>query len=1509
MSGKNGKEVGRISLRVLPNMDHFKRDVERGVRDNGPVDVPVEAQGVKDVKKQLKELSEFSYSPKLDKARMNLDFKRAIERAKAAHALELKATIEEKGLADVAKRIQAQTANQVVKLKFDFSKAEKSDFLKGQQSSSERVAKLYAQSLSTAIDEELDKDKLKFIDDGWFKDIVRQKMRLNAETKEFNERLAQSGKRLEKIRSTLKKVGDTAKEAFAGDRDKGLVPGNIAQQTQDLEKLLRAEVKKLRVDKEVRKLMRTKKGTSDTQNESHFGLLNAERQLKVASRLRKDTLMYAKAVDSAGKSVQRFRSKVGKGSGLLDTFVMESDFKTKTLDNYLKKLDRVARLKTKVAGPVVALAIHQKVLEQRSKRLLETVKTVNSRVAETEKLTRIKGAFKSFTRDLISAGDSTVKTKGRIGKALDGIQSKVGSFGKFMKKFKPTSGAGTRKIFGLSRVGWIIGAVAALAAPAIGLISGALTALPSLGLAAAAALGVTALGIEGIKKAASNASEGFNLLKDSVSSTFEQRLTSQFKDINGMLMAIEPNAVNVAHGLADFSRGMVNAVAKGKGLKSVQALMDNTAGLFSDLESFAGNFTSGLLTMGEAGSRTFPQLAKHLNNFGRNFNDYAEEIANNGVLERGIKSTYAMVGSFGNNIGKILASGLENLPVMEKGITDFFDGIGTGISKMIPAFSVFSGAVLSGLGTLAENIGKVFEDLGPRLTAIFDEIGPAFSRIVDGLGDFMGPVLGGISDFLAGLAPGAADILNSLGDALAKSGEALAAHPELAGNLRDLGSAIGELLSVGTGASEGGLFGGKPLISESDVELMNSVAKTLTRFTQDIKHSLEELGKVFESETWTGRAKNFLASMGIDAFKSDAEKAATTINEAYLTISDSVRSYGDKVRAAFEEAQSKLNINLQPQIQALDTAKTTADIDRIKQEAKAIILGEGEVAEPVETKIPVNPKAEVSPDSNIGASIQESLGPAKESLTAAFEGIGADLGVTVDTELQNAMAQMDTSISTAAQGIGTSLGTALGGIQIPMEGLTTSISAALDEVMATISTKVAEIGNTASLDLTGLLTPISTSISTASGEVSTAVSGIADTVSSALGGLSGQVSGAMAGVPSEISNPFQTGSDTAINIINSMVDQAMGILGTISGRAQGAVGDLSGTLYGSGQSLVQGFINGVNSKMGALDGAIANLTAKASKYFPHSPAKKGAFSGRGYTTHSGKALIRDFARGMQSQGTYLEGTTKDLVASAQKHFGAISTNGASMEGYQRKKILDPVLESNAEKIAKWREREAENLKKSNERIAKLNSADNKSKDKAKKIAKEKADLAKKNKESYQKLLESLEVPDYSDIDRSFNAYWIDGLKEQMNSAVVSVAKDMDLVKKAQYEGLKALANAKKQFGNVQLYPGFDLNRMTKWLKSKEFGNTVYRALEEANIGAIPIEFAISNIDQLRSDLNMGNGVISRAIDAGMAYNSGASDMKYERDNKVEVHYHVADMQEAIRLEKQRERKQMMKMKR
>ena len=86
----------------------------------------------------------------------------------------------------------------------------------------------------------------------------------------------------------------------------------------------------------------------------------------------------------------------------------------------------------------------------------------------------------------------------------------------------------------------------------------------------------------------------------------------------------------------------------------------------------------------------------------------------------------------------------------------------------------------------------------------------------------------------------------------------------------------------------------------------------------------------------------------------------------------------------------------------------------------------------------------------------------------------------------------------------------------------------------------------------------------------------------------------------------------------------------------------------SGKSIVDGFVRGMRSAIGAVRSAANAVVSAARGFFPFSPAKEGPFSGKGYTTHSGRALVKDWAKGIESAMPYAVSAVDDMMSLANK---------------------------------------------------------------------------------------------------------------------------------------------------------------------------------------------------------------------------------------------------------------------
>lgn len=115
---------------------------------------------------------------------------------------------------------------------------------------------------------------------------------------------------------------------------------------------------------------------------------------------------------------------------------------------------------------------------------------------------------------------------------------------------------------------------------------------------------------------------------------------------------------------------------------------------------------------------------------------------------------------------------------------------------------------------------------------------------------------------------------------------------------------------------------------------------------------------------------------------------------------------------------------------------------------------------------------------------------------------------------------------------------------------------------------------------------------------------------------------------------------------------AVSFVASIPGRVIGAIGDLGGLLVNSGRSLINGFVSGIQSAIGGALSTVSGAVSQIRSFFPFSPAKRGPFSGHGYTTYSGKALMEGWAEGIGSGTGAVNSAITSALASASSLIGS-----------------------------------------------------------------------------------------------------------------------------------------------------------------------------------------------------------------------------------------------------------------
>ena len=166
---------------------------------------------------------------------------------------------------------------------------------------------------------------------------------------------------------------------------------------------------------------------------------------------------------------------------------------------------------------------------------------------------------------------------------------------------------------------------------------------------------------------------------------------------------------------------------------------------------------------------------------------------------------------------------------------------------------------------------------------------------------------------------------------------------------------------------------------------------------------------------------------------------------------------------------------------------------------------------------------------------------------------------------------------------------------------------------------------------------------------------VSSTIDSALSFIKGVWNSAWSALGSFLDSAW----DGFVSAVTGGNEQVMSILGGLPGKIIGLFADAGSWLIDSGRALLQGFADGVMGAVGWVGDQISGALGTIRGLFPFSPAKEGPFSGRGYTTYSGRALMRDWAKGMASEESVVRKTVKSALGGASAMLSAgVSVTGA-----------------------------------------------------------------------------------------------------------------------------------------------------------------------------------------------------------------------------------------------------------
>lgn len=243
--------------------------------------------------------------------------------------------------------------------------------------------------------------------------------------------------------------------------------------------------------------------------------------------------------------------------------------------------------------------------------------------------------------------------------------------------------------------------------------------------------------------------------------------------------------------------------------------------------------------------------------------------------------------------------------------------------------------------------------------------------------------------------------------------------------------------------------------------------------------------------------------------------------------------------------------------------------------------------------------------------------------SAAIAGFISGFGASLASGIQTLGATVVAALPSIGQSIATALPTLIPALMSAITSVITSLAAALPGIAVAIINQLPAI-------IGGLATGIVSSLPTLLNAFISVVGSIAASFPS----IFMAVVRAIPAIIVNIARPFA-----------GLAGQILGYVGGIPGQIIGVFAGAGSWLIDSGAALMNGFKQGILGAVESVKSAVSGALKQVRDFFPFSPAKVGPFSGSGYTSVSGRHLMRDFGKAIGSQGSYVRGQVDDVLSS------------------------------------------------------------------------------------------------------------------------------------------------------------------------------------------------------------------------------------------------------------------------
>lgn len=238
------------------------------------------------------------------------------------------------------------------------------------------------------------------------------------------------------------------------------------------------------------------------------------------------------------------------------------------------------------------------------------------------------------------------------------------------------------------------------------------------------------------------------------------------------------------------------------------------------------------------------------------------------------------------------------------------------------------------------------------------------------------------------------------------------------------------------------------------------------------------------------------------------------------------------------------------------------------------------------------------------------------------------------------------------------------------DGMETLITVAITAILNIIKTILNSIVSTWSTVWQGISGVLSGIWNTMKSVASSAINGIYGTVSGVLNSIKNVWSSAWSTVSGALSSAWNGMKTAASNGVQNVYNVVSGIKSKITGFFSGA----GSWLVNSGAAMLNGLKRGIENGISGAVNAVKSGLSKIRSFFPFSPAKQGPFSGHGYTTYSGAALMKDFGQGITAATSSAVNAAERGLETVQNAIGGVAVG--ALDGT----LLPTTMEATVSKV-------------------------------------------------------------------------------------------------------------------------------------------------------------------------------------------------------------------------------------